>query len=56
MRKRIFREVHAGLGGHLRLLVSGGAALDPDIFHFFRSFGITIVEGYLRGGIDVLGG
>lgn len=46
VRKRLFREVHAGLGGHLRLLVSGGAALDPEVFHFFRSFGITIVEGY----------
>ncbi|MGD0094405.1 MAG: 1-acyl-sn-glycerol-3-phosphate acyltransferase, partial [Planctomycetota bacterium] len=45
-RRRIFHEVHARLGGHLRLLVSGGAALDPEIFHFFRSFGIVIVEGY----------
>jgi len=46
VRKRLFREVHAAFGGHLRLLVSGGAALDPEVFHFFRSFGITIVEGY----------
>jgi len=46
LRKRLFREVHANLGGHLRLLVSGGAALEPQVFHFFRSFGITIVEGY----------
>ncbi|MCY3021859.1 MAG: AMP-binding protein [Planctomycetota bacterium] len=46
VRKRIFKEIHAGLGGHLRLLVSGGAALDPEIFHFFKGVGITIVEGY----------
>ena len=46
VRKRIFKEVHAGFGGKLRLLVSGGAALDPETFYFFKSFGLTIVEGY----------
>src|SRR5207249_264963 len=45
-RKRLFSEIHAGFGGKLRLFVSGGAALDPEDFHFFRKFGITIVEGY----------
>ncbi len=45
-RKRIFKQVHDGFGGQVRLFVSGGAALDPEIFHFFKNFGITIVEGY----------
>jgi long-chain acyl-CoA synthetase len=45
-RKRIFKKVHEGFGGKLRLMISGGAALDPEIFNFFKSFGITIVEGY----------
>ncbi|HYF51148.1 MAG TPA: AMP-binding protein, partial [Planctomycetota bacterium] len=45
-RKKIFKQVHDGFGGQVRLFVSGGAALDPEIFHFFKNFGITIVEGY----------
>jgi long-chain acyl-CoA synthetase len=45
-RKRIFKKVHDAFGGQLRLFVSGGAALDPEIFTFFKNFGINIVEGY----------
>lgn len=45
-RPRIFRKIHEAFGGHIRVFVSGGAALDPEIFHFFRRFGLTICEGY----------
>ncbi len=45
-RKSIFKKVHDGLGGHLRLFVCGGASLDPAIYEFFRNFGIIICEGY----------
>ena len=45
-RKRLFAKVHDGFGGKLRLFVSGGAALDPELFEYFRRFGITIAEGY----------
>ena len=45
-RKSIFKKVHDGLGGHLRLFVCGGASLDPAIYEFFKNFGITICEGY----------
>ncbi|MHB8841806.1 MAG: AMP-dependent synthetase/ligase, partial [Candidatus Aquicultor sp.] len=34
------------LGGKLRFLVSGGAALKPEISIFYNSLGITILEGY----------
>ena len=33
-------------GGHVRLFVSGGAALPPDIDMFFRCAGLTILQGY----------
>ncbi|MGC8744098.1 MAG: AMP-binding protein [Verrucomicrobiia bacterium] len=46
IRKRIFKRVHDAFGGNIRLFVSGGAALDPEIFYFFRRLGITICEGY----------
>jgi long-chain acyl-CoA synthetase len=45
-RKRIFKKIHDAFGGRLRLFVSGGAALSPEIFNFFKNFGINIVEGY----------
>jgi len=34
------------LGGRTRILVSGGAALSPEVWAFFRAIGIRIVEGY----------
>lgn len=46
IRKKIFRKVHDAFGGNIRLFVSGGAALDPEIFYFFKRLGITICEGY----------
>jgi long-chain acyl-CoA synthetase len=45
-RKTIFKRVHDGFGGHVRLFVCGGAPLDPEIYTFFKEFGITICEGY----------
>lgn len=46
LRQKLFHKIHAGFGGKLRLFVSGGAALDPELFRFFKRFGIPIVEGY----------
>jgi long-chain acyl-CoA synthetase len=46
VRKKIFKKVHEAFGGELRVFVSGGAALDPVIFNFFKRFGIPVVEGY----------
>lgn len=42
----IFRQVHAALGGRLRLAVSGGAALPQRVSHFFNDLGIKLIEGY----------
>jgi long-chain acyl-CoA synthetase len=42
----IFARVRAAFGGRLRLAISGGAALGPDIAEFFQALGILILEGY----------
>jgi long-chain acyl-CoA synthetase len=42
----IFRKVRASLGGRLRLAVSGGAGIHPEILGFFRNIGVNIIEGY----------
>jgi long-chain acyl-CoA synthetase len=41
-----FREVHRRFGGTLRLLVSGGARLDPTIARDFLALGFVLTEGY----------
>lgn len=42
----LFGQVHAELGGHLRFLVSGGAALPPDTQKTFARLGLHLTEGY----------
>lgn len=46
VRRRLFRDVIDGLGGRLRFLISGAAALDPDIYDYATDFGILAVQGY----------
>lgn len=44
--KLLFGPVHEGLGGHLRYLVSGGAALPEKTHHLFAGLGLHLAEGY----------
>ena len=43
---RFFEEVREPLGGALRTIICGGAALDPELIHFFRGLGIEVLHGY----------
>jgi long-chain acyl-CoA synthetase len=42
----VYGKIRAALGGELRTLVSGGAALDARLDRFFTGCGITVYEGY----------
>lgn len=44
--KRLFKEVHAALGGHIRLMIAGAAPSDPDVISDFNAMGITMIQGY----------
>lgn len=44
--KLVFSKIRAGLGGQLRLLISGGAALDPALALWFEAIGIKVREGW----------
>ena len=44
--KVLFWPVHRKLGGRLRILVSGGSALDPEVQRAFRELGFDLYEGY----------
>lgn len=42
----IYSKLREGLGGRLRFVVSGGAALEPKLANFFQKAGLLILEGY----------
>lgn len=46
IRRKLFKQVIEKLGGKLRFVISGGAALDPIIEKGFIDLGIEMVQGY----------
>lgn len=46
LRRKLFKTILDGLGGKLRLIISGGAAADPLSIKGFYEFGIETVQGY----------
>jgi long-chain acyl-CoA synthetase len=44
--KLLFWPIHRRLGGGLRLMVSGGSALSPEVQQAFHEMGFNIYEGY----------
>ena len=45
-KKEVFKEIHDLLGGHIRLFISGAAALDKNVEQAFRDWGINLCQGY----------
>ncbi len=46
IRKMLFSKVHKQFGGHIRLMVSGGAKIDKSILENFRTMGFCAIQGY----------
>ena len=44
--RKLFAQIHNSIGGHVRILISGAAGIDPLIAKGFREFGIPMVQGY----------
>lgn len=42
----VYKKFRLRLGGRLRFLVSGGAALAKELGEFFEAIGIQVIEGY----------
>ncbi len=45
-RRELFKDIHAALGGNLRMLIAGAAAIDPKVAEGLRDFGIEAIQGY----------
>jgi long-chain acyl-CoA synthetase len=46
VRRRLFRRVHDGFGGGLRLLVSTAAFLPPVLQQAWEDLGVVVIQGY----------
>ena len=46
LRKKLFKSVNAAFGGELKMLISGGAPVNPEILSLFDSIGIQSLNGY----------
>lgn len=46
IRRIAFKEILNNLGGHLRILIAGGAAMSKDAIQGFLDLGINLLQGY----------
>ena len=46
MRRKLFKPIHDIFGGRMRLIILGGAPVNPEILTFFQSIGFKCVQGY----------
>ena len=45
-RRKVFDQVHERFGGKLRLIISGGAGIDPQVLEGLEKLGFVVIEGY----------
>ncbi len=46
LRRKVFSDIHDTFGGKLRMMITGGAAIDPQVLQDLNDFGILSVQGY----------
>ena len=46
IRRKLFKQVLDGLGGKMRLIISGGAPLDKKVSIKFNELGVHLIQGY----------
>lgn len=42
----VFRKIRGELGGSLRVMLSGGAPISPDVIAFYNQIGLELLQGY----------
>ena len=46
VRAKLFGEIRAAFGGKVKMIISGGAPINPEILNFFEAIGISTLNGY----------
>ena len=46
VRRKLFKDIHAVFGGKMRLIIVGGAPINPEIMQFFEDIGFLTLQGY----------
>lgn len=46
VRRKLFSAIYEGLGGKIRMFISGAAAISPEVAVFFRGIGLSFLQGY----------
>lgn len=46
IRRKLFSSIYNNLGGELRIIITGAAALSPKIIRFFEDIGVIVLQGY----------
>lgn len=46
MRASLFKQIHEALGGKIRFMISGAAALNPNVSKVLNEMGLTVYQGY----------
>ncbi|MCQ2554236.1 MAG: AMP-binding protein [Clostridia bacterium] len=46
IRRKLFKDIHEQLGGHIRYVISGASPLDPVVAEVYPAIGINVVQGY----------
>ncbi len=46
MRRKLFGSIRAAFGGEVKMMISGGAPINPEILAFFEAIGISTLNGY----------
>ena len=46
LKRKVFKDIHEALGGNVRLIVYGAAAMDPKLVKSLDGFGLRTIQGY----------
>ena len=44
--KIVYSVLRESLGGRLRIVITGGAALNPHLGHFYQEIGVPLYQGW----------
>ncbi len=46
VRRKLFSQIHQQLGGGIKLIITGAAAIAADTANFYNNIGMTLIQGY----------